>query len=513
MTQAFAFCADFQAGGDLERWMAAHRVASTASSVNWVGRTAVQAREEARLRELLRDALPQVTAREPQAMLQALRAAVGPQLSLTLIPPTPVAWRNANRFHLFAPIVVAAALVCSPSRVTIPVAVIGLTLALTALRRRELTDPIVENPYDPAWVARLRLFEDHDVTNQYTAMGSIKPGRFRLGLELVILHVIDWAARHIFTRGGLGRIGTIHFAHWVLIDDRRRAFFCSNYDGGHEAYMDDFINKPTRTNLSFSSAIAYPQTDWLIKKGALREMDFKHFQRRHQIPTDVWYKAYPGLTTRDLARDTRIRGTGREARDRATTRSARLACGDLRSPMFRRDVTADIQAFAYTGFGSFSGAASLLLRVVDTPSARGLLAEFDHLVEDLEQREGSPRAPSMRDHRRGLRALGVEEVRGPAIRSEFVEVMAGNPDQLAAALGASAPMHRQVDMGCRRSRAGALLMLYAHPEAHRQTSCADARAANGGSVPSRRSDDGHRADVEPSVSPMRSGQPTGSTGT
>ncbi len=308
LTQAFAFCADFQAGGDLERWMAAHRVASTASYVNWVGRTAVQAREEARLRELLRDALPQVTAREPQAMLQALRAAVGPQLSLTLIPPTPVAWRNANRFHLFAPIVVAAALVVFIPWVTIPVAVIGLTLALTALRRRELTDPIVENPYDPAWVARLRLFEDHDVTNQYTAMGSIKPGRFRLGLELVILHVIDWAARHIFTRGGLGRIGTIHFAHWVLIDDRRRAFFCSNYDGGHEAYMDDFINKAGfGLNLSFSSAIAYPQTDWLIKKGALREMDFKHFQRRHQIPTDVWYKAYPGLTTRDLARNTRIR--------------------------------------------------------------------------------------------------------------------------------------------------------------------------------------------------------------
>src|SRR3984885_13539132 len=218
LTQAFAFCADFQAGGDLERWMAAHRVASAASYVNWVGRTAIHAREEARLRELLRDALPQVTAREPQAMLQALRAAVGPQVSLTPIPPTPVAWRYANLFHLFAPIVVAAALVVFIPWVTIPVAVIGLILALAALRRRELTDPIVENPYDPAWVARLRLFEDHDVTNQYTAMGSIKPGRFRLGLELVILPVINWAARHIFTRGGLGPLGPLHFAHWVLID-------------------------------------------------------------------------------------------------------------------------------------------------------------------------------------------------------------------------------------------------------------------------------------------------------
>ena len=257
---------------------------------------------------LLREALPQVAVREPQAMLHSLRAAVGPQVSLTPIPPTPSAWRNANIIHLFAPIIVAAVLLILIPFVTISAAVIALVVVLVALRRRELTDPIVENSYDPEWVARLRLGEDHDVTNQYTAMGSIKPGRFRLGLELVILYGINWATRHVFTRGGLGRIGTIHFAHWVLIDDRRRAFFCSNYDGSHEAYMDDFINKVGfGLNLSFSSAIAYPETDWLIKKGAWREMEFKRFQRRHQIPTDVWYKAYPGLTARDLARNTRIR--------------------------------------------------------------------------------------------------------------------------------------------------------------------------------------------------------------
>jgi hypothetical protein len=83
-----------------------------------------------------------------------------------------------------------------------------------------------------------------------------------------------------------------------------------NYDGGHEAYMDDFMNKAGfGINLSFSSAIAYPQTDWLMKRGAWREMDFKRFQRRHQIPTDVSHKAYTGLTARDLARNARIRNS------------------------------------------------------------------------------------------------------------------------------------------------------------------------------------------------------------
>jgi hypothetical protein len=37
------------------------------------------------------------------------------------------------------------------------------------------------------------------------------------------------------------------------------------------------------------------------------EQKFKHFQRRHQVPTQVWYKAYPGLTLADLARNHGIR--------------------------------------------------------------------------------------------------------------------------------------------------------------------------------------------------------------
>ena len=72
--------------------------------------------------------------------------------------------------------------------------------------------------------------------------------------------------------------------------------------------MDDFINKAGfGLNLSFSSFIGYPATDWLIAKGAWREQEFKRFQRHHQIATDAWYKAYPGLTARDLARNSRIR--------------------------------------------------------------------------------------------------------------------------------------------------------------------------------------------------------------
>jgi hypothetical protein len=311
LREIFETCEDFDASRNIKAWLRAHRVRPSASYVNWVGRSVEQVRQEARLHDLLRKALPDTTEQSPQELLAELRRAVAGAVPLTPPPETPLAWRIRNLVHLMVPLVATAAgliiLILFP-RATVGVLLIATAIFLILLRWHELRDPIVDNTYDPAWVRLLREGEDYDVTNQYTAMGSIKPGWFRLVLQFMVLYVIDWTARHIFTRGGLARIGTIHFAHWVFLDDYRRGFFCSNYDGAHEAYMDDFINKAAfGLNLSFSSYIAYPQTDWLLLKGAWRERDFKRFQRRHQLPTDVWYKAYPSLTARDLARNARIR--------------------------------------------------------------------------------------------------------------------------------------------------------------------------------------------------------------
>jgi hypothetical protein len=307
LREIFEHCEGCDGTTDMLIWLRAHRVQPMASYVNWVGRTVVQVKEEARLHCALRQALSGIPQRNPQQLFAQLRQSIT-SLPLTPIPSTPLAWRIRNLTHMLLPLLLAAACLALFPVITITLLVVALLLFVIALRRHEQADPIVDQPYERKKVALLRDGEDHDVTNQYTAMGSIKPGRFRLWTEIVILYGVNWVARHIFTRGSIGRIGTIHFAHWVFLDQRRRGFFCSNYDGGHEAYMDDFINKAGfGLNLSFSSFIAYPTTDWLVAKGAWLEQDFKRFQRHHQIPTDVWYKAYPGLTARDLARNSRIR--------------------------------------------------------------------------------------------------------------------------------------------------------------------------------------------------------------
>jgi len=60
-------------------------------------------------------------------------------------------------------------------------------------------------------------------------------------------------------------------------------------------------------NLVFSNGVGYPRTKFLIKEGCSDERNFKEYLRRHQLPTQVWYNAYPGLTAVDLERNARIR--------------------------------------------------------------------------------------------------------------------------------------------------------------------------------------------------------------
>ena len=298
------------ADDDLLLWMTRHDQPSAATYVNWIGRTVQQVREEQALHRALVDHLQGDLARaadgeEPRSLRNRLVAFVEEERRagrLTLSPParTPVGWRIRNGLNLVG--VPAALAVLAPFLL---VASPALTFRLRSL---EKTDPVIDHRAGPDRVARLSVLEDHDVTNQFTIFGQVKPGRFRRGTLSTLLRILDYSMRHAYNRGHLARVQSIHAARWVFLDDRRRLLFASNYDGSVESYMDDFINKVAwGINLVFSNGMSYPSTDYLIKRGARNEQRYKRTLRRHQLPTDVWYNAHPGLTVVDLARNTRIR--------------------------------------------------------------------------------------------------------------------------------------------------------------------------------------------------------------
>jgi hypothetical protein len=304
----FAHCSDFAPGGDLLTWLRAHDLPIAASYVNWVGRTVRQIKQESALQRTLsarvdRTPLESAAAAQQrwQEMVNFVRTEVeARRLTLTPPDPTPLRWLLAKWANLLLSLLI--------SLLALPLLLAVSPWLIWQLRRREKQDPEICPRPESALLAELQGLEDHDVTNQYTAFGSAKPGAFRRWLITLVLMVIQFTARHLFTRGFLARVQTIHFARWVFVDNKCRVLFTSNYDGGHQAYMDDFINKAAwGLNVVFSSGVGWPHTDYLLARGARRESNFKYFQRRHQLRTQVWYKAYPGLTLTDLARNARIR--------------------------------------------------------------------------------------------------------------------------------------------------------------------------------------------------------------
>ena len=308
LRRIFLHCEGFDAHADLPAWMLAHDSSVAARYVNWVGRTVRQVKEESALQRALATQVPRgpvAAGIDGQGMRRELLAFVegerrAGRLVLTPPEPTPLGWRIRKLVHAVG--------VPLAGLIAMPLLILLLPLLIIVLRRHETSDPEICPRPEAEALQALQELEDRDVTNQYTAFGAVKPGSFRRWLLSVLLVLVDYACRHVFTRGHLARVQTIHFAHWAFLDGKTRVVFVSNYDGSHQAYMDDFINKVAwGLNLVFSNGIGWPRTNWLIHGGARIEQRFKYYQRRHQLPTHVWYKAYPGLALVDLKRNQRIR--------------------------------------------------------------------------------------------------------------------------------------------------------------------------------------------------------------
>jgi len=309
LQQIFSCCQGFTPDGDLARWMKDRETPAITMYKNWRGRTVRQIHEEDALRLSLEAHLQNNSAlfagKTPRQIHGTLTEFVDAEirsgrLTLTDPPPTPLGWWLRNFLHAIGVPLLLLLLT--------PILILYLPIFLYQLRSREKHDLEIAPPVDLSYEQKLARLEDYDVTNQFTIMGSIKPGLFRRWTMSFILWVVDWTARHMYVRGHLARISTIHAARWVFLNGKKRMVFASNYDGSLDSYMDDFINKVGfGLNVVFSNGIGYPTTNWLVLDGCKDEQKYKYVLRRHQLPTEVWYKAYPGLSVFDLKRNTLIR--------------------------------------------------------------------------------------------------------------------------------------------------------------------------------------------------------------
>jgi hypothetical protein len=278
-------------------WLTAHHVRPAAYYVHRVGRTARQIYDEANLRYDLERAADA----EQGEDLDSSAGLVFARLRERVLGRAANAWarrrargvdllfRATETLHMIA--VPAILILAAP--IAIPIAVVGILV----IRAKERTDQPEAGQVDFAHIEAVRAYEDFGAQNPLTAVGLVKPGLVRKVSMRVGLMGLDYANRHVFNRDNLAGVRSIHFARWVPLDDGRRLIFASSYDGSAESYMDDFINQlHWGINLIFSNGVGFPRTTWLVRGGAQDELAYKNFLGRHQVPTPVFYSAYPELT-------------------------------------------------------------------------------------------------------------------------------------------------------------------------------------------------------------------------
>lgn len=83
--------------------------------------------------------------------------------------------------------------------------------------------------------------------------------------------------------------------------------FFSNYDGSWESYLGDFIDKAAAgLTAVWSNTLGFPRASYLVGQGATDEERFKSWTRAHQVPTQLWYSAYPELTMFNIQHNARL---------------------------------------------------------------------------------------------------------------------------------------------------------------------------------------------------------------
>jgi len=128
-----------------------------------------------------------------------------------------------------------------------------------------------------------------------TAVMPIIPGH-RAQLQQVLAGL----ARRIGSGGAtpLDEIGTVHFARWAVLpagDDAGSLLFTSNFDGPWENYIEDFAAKSAPT----FDAIYCHCEEW-PPNGASDVDAFKAYVRKYEVQAEVYYRAYPMATVRQV---------------------------------------------------------------------------------------------------------------------------------------------------------------------------------------------------------------------
>lgn len=192
--------------------------------------------------------------------------------------------------------------------VLLPFIVIWLLIIQFFHERNDIPLGLTPSQVNEPHIRHLEEYEDIENQNQFTQVLTMKPGAARLMTFLGFMFLSRKLIKTLFVEGKLSGIPTIHFARWLLIDNNKRMLFLSNFDGSWQQYLGDFIDKSGwGLTAIWSNSVGFPRTRFTFFGGAHDEEHFLAWSRYYEIPTQVWYSAYPHLSIKNINNNTKIR--------------------------------------------------------------------------------------------------------------------------------------------------------------------------------------------------------------
>ena len=186
-------------------------------------------------------------------------------------------------------------------------------VALLGVRLMEFLEPDVLAPPAPEdKIDRLEVIEDSRTKNELTIWFPVKPGFMGRLLMKTVLAGAEHGCRHLWTRGKLAGAQNIHFARLLVADGGRRMLFMSDYEGSFDAYIKHFVGVGghPRAVIPISSRIhGCPKTRWLYLPQDVVSFrrGWRQMARSYQVQASVRYVAYQSLSANDILNNSVIR--------------------------------------------------------------------------------------------------------------------------------------------------------------------------------------------------------------
>ncbi len=234
-----------------------------------------------------------------------------------------------------------------------------------AIRRAEKSDWIDPSQAEMAHLKAINAQENAPghAQNHILAVGEMKPGILRAVAHSFALWTIRMIITFNYRPGFVINMGTIHFARWWRVPGTNKTAFYSNFDGSWENYLEDFITRARwGQSAAWSNWVGFPETRYLIFKGAGQGDDFKRWVRTRQQVVPFWYSRFPTLTTDRIRTNALIHHGLAHAQTNSEAEEWLRCFGSM--PKVENLIESDeVQALVFTGLKQLPHSATLVLKM------------------------------------------------------------------------------------------------------------------------------------------------------